>query len=456
MSLRLLAIALLVLFNAFFVCAEFALVRARRARLEALARNGDRLAARALKAINSLPRLLSASQVGITLSSLGLGWLLSTWFFATDSLVVNSVGQLVGAILALVVVAYLHILFGELVPKVVALGQPERVARILGPPLSAFAWITLPFTWLLGKSVGLVTRRVRDNAPSQQESVHSSHELRLLVERSQEGGTLGRKDADLLEGVFEFSEKNARGVMTPRTEIVALPHEATLDEALAEIEESAMSRYPIYEGSIDNIVGVVLAKDLLPHVRRGPDGFSLKTVMRDVHFIPGTREVEDVLADFKRLKEHLAIVLDEYGGTAGLVTMEDLLEEIVGEILDEYDDPLEPLGAPRAGEFLAPGDTNIAELNERYGLAVSDTDCTTIGGYVFGSLGRAPKIGDRVTAGGAVFTVRAVDGHRASTLAVKLMSTGESGEKPGEWKPAREEGLGGSGIGNRESKGGTG
>jgi putative hemolysin len=146
-----------------------------------------------------------------------------------------------------------------------------------------------------------------------------------------------------------------------------------------------------------------------------------------VHVIPGSREVEEVLGDFKRLKEHMAIVLDEYGGTAGLVTMEDLLEEIVGEILDEYDEPAEPLGTPRHGELLVPGDANIGELNERYGLAVPDADYTTIGGFVFGSLGRVPQVGDRVTAGGATFSVRAVVSRRAETLAMRLRSTGADG-----------------------------
>ena len=212
--------------------------------------------------------------------------------------------------------------------------------------------------------------------------------------------------------------------MTPRTDLVALPVDATLQETLDTIEESGLSRFPIYEDSIDNIVGVVLAKDLLPILRRPPESFTLRDVVRPVHVIPGTREVEEVLADFKRLKEHLAVVLDEYGGTAGVVTMEDLLEEIVGEILDEYDEPGEPMPTSRQGEILVPGETNIGELNERYGLSVADTDYTTIGGYVFGQLGRLPQVGDKVTAGGAIFTVRAMMGRRTELLAVELISTG--------------------------------
>ncbi len=247
----------------------------------------------------------------------------------------------------------------------------------------------------------------------------------MLVEQSQEVGVLQAQDADMLEGVFEFSEKNAREVMTPRTDIDALPIDATLDETLALVEDSGRSRYPVYEESIDNIIGLVLAKDLIPILRSPPAEFSLRSIMRPVHVVPGSREVEEVLADFKRLKEHMAIVLDEYGGTAGLVTMEDLLEEIVGEILDEYDEPPELPERETADLVIVPGNTNIGELNERFGLSVPDDDYTTIGGYVFGALGRLPTVGDRMTAGGAVFTVRAMDGRRVDSLAVDLHSAGD-------------------------------
>jgi putative hemolysin len=236
---------------------------------------------------------------------------------------------------------------------------------------------------------------------------------------------LQAQDADLLEGVFEFSEKNARKVMTPRTDIDALDVTANLDETLAMIDESGRSRYPVYEDTIDNIVGLVLAKDLIPILRSPPPDFTLRSIMRPVHVVPGSREVEGVLADFKRLKEHMAIVLDEYGGTAGLVTMEDLLEEIVGEILDEYDEPLEFPERESPDLVIVPGGTNISELNERFGLDVPEGDYTTIGGYIFGALGRLPIVGDRVTAGGAVFAVREMDGRRIDALAVDLHSAGD-------------------------------
>ena len=436
---RLLAIIVLVLLNAFFVGAEFALVRSRRTRLEAMVRSGDRLARFAVRASSNISRILSASQLGVTLASLGLGWVAeSTVGEVFEHLFANlpfaielSMRLTLAATVALIIVTYLHVVFGELVPKAAALNHPEALARWLAPPLLFFAWITTPFTYFLNKSSQAILHALGQEKAGSEEAVHSPEEIRLLVEQSQESGQMQAHDADLIDAVFEFSEKNAREVMTPRTALVALPVEATLSEVLNVVQESGLSRYPVYDESIDNIIGVVLAKDLLKLLapRANTEAFDLPSIMRPVHVIPGSREVEDVLADFKRLKEHMAVVLDEYGGTAGVVTMEDLLEEIVGEILDEYDtseDAEAPLHT-RAGDTLVPGSTHIGELNEHFTLTIPDEDYTTIGGYVFGVLGRLPVVGDRVVAGGAIFTVREMDGRRIESLSVDLNALGDRG-----------------------------
>ena len=436
MIARVLSIALLLLLNGYFVAVEFALVRSRRTRLEAMTRTGDRKARIALKATANLPRLLSASQLGITLASLGLGWvaestigvMLHDWFATLPIGMEESLRVTVGAIVALTSVTYMHVVFGELAPRAAALNHPEDFARWLAPPLIVFAWLVTPFIYVLNRSSQAVLRVFGQRADMLEETVHSPEELRMLVEQSQEHGALQPRDADLIEGVFEFSEKNAREVMTPRTDVVGLPIEATLDEAMAIVDESVFSRYPVYEESIDNIVGLVLAKDLLRVLRNPPAEFDLRSLMRHVHVVPGSREVEEVLSDFKRLKEHLAVVLDEYGGTAGIVTMEDLLEEIVGEILDEHDEPEPPEPRATGGEVAIPGATNIGELNDRFALTVPDDDYTTIGGYLFGALGRLPIVGDRVQAGGAVFTVREMDGRRIESLLVDLHTAGDRRE----------------------------
>jgi CBS domain containing-hemolysin-like protein len=424
---RLLAIVTLVLLNGFFVGAEFALVRSRRTRLEGMARGGDRLAILALRATSNISALLSASQLGVTLASLGLGFVAQSVLTGAVASALDhlpapleiSVRVAIAGTVSFVVITYLHVVFGEIAPKAAALRHPEELARWLVPPLMLWAILVTPATALLVSSAQLVLRAFGQREPaSSEESVHSPEELRLLVEQSQEGGALERQDAALIEGVFEFSEKNAREVMTPRTDIVALPVEATFDETLQAVNDGNFSRYPVYEETIDNIVGLVLAKDLLKVDRDAP--FALRAVMRPVHVVPGSREVEEVLADFKRLKEHMAVVLDEYGGTAGIVTMEDLLEEIVGEILDESDEPEESPLPSRPGEVIVAGSTHIGELNDQFGLTVPDDDYTTIGGFVFGALGRVPGVGDRVSAGGATLTVREMDGRRVESLAIDI------------------------------------
>jgi CBS domain containing-hemolysin-like protein len=235
----------------------------------------------------------------------------------------------------------------------------------------------------------------------------------MLVEQSTEGGSLLQRDARLLEGVFEFSEKTAQEVMTPRTQIVAIEADRSLEGAADEVAAAGRSRYPVYTDSLDEIAGVVHAKDILAALRSRP-GQQVRTIMRPPLFVPGTREVEDVLADMKRLKTHLAIVLDEYGGTAGLVTMEDLLEEIVGPIYDEHDP--QDRGAVPDGVAQLDGAMPITDFNTEYEELLDDTDYTTIGGHVFGQLGRLPRVGDRVSAGAHELEVAEMEGRRVKSL----------------------------------------
>jgi CBS domain containing-hemolysin-like protein len=273
--------------------------------------------------------------------------------------------------------------------------------------------------------------------PGEHERLHSPEEIRMLVEQSEEGGSLGKEDARLLEGVFEFSEKTALEVMTPRTQIVALERELSVEAAADVVAQARRSRYPVYGESLDDIVGVVHAKDILTAVRQTP-GSQIGDVMRPPLFVPGTREVEDVLADMKRLKVHLAMVLDEYGGTAGLVTMEDLLEEIVGDIFDEYDRLDRPKPAPE-GAPLLDGGLAISEFNAEHVLQLDDTDYTTLGGYLFGQIGRLPKTGDRVTVGQDVFEIAEMDGRRVKSVR-HLLGGGQAtrtGEVPSVVPPAR-------------------
>jgi putative hemolysin len=423
---KIFTIIFLLAVNGFFVAAEFALVRARRTRLEAMVDRGDQMARVALRAVDNLTRMLAASQFGITLASLCLGWVaeealghaFAGWLNAMPFGLAVATRASVASVIALGILTYLHVVIGELYPRAVGLNSPEQVAKWLAVPLMAFAWVTRPVIFLFDKSARGLLLATRQRPNVGEGTAHEADEIRLIVEQSEEKGTLEPENAEMLGAVLEFTEKKARDVMTPRTRMVGLPASASLDETLTIVEEAAFSRYPVYHETLDDIVGVVLTKDLLRPARMREADFVLSRVMRPVHFVPGSREVEEVLSDFKRRKEHLAIVLDEFGGTAGLVTMEDLLEELVGEILDEHD---ESLAAERgsAGEIIVYGATSIGDVNERLGLAVPDVDYTTIGGFVFGALGRLPAAGDRITAGGAHFAIRSMDGRRIGELTIR-------------------------------------
>ena len=388
--MRLLAVIALVAANAFFVAAEFALVASRRTRIEAMIRRGDRKARTVRKAVTDLYRMLSATQLGITLTSILLGFvaeetvahLFRDWFKALPAALEFLTRGGVASVVAVGMISFLHVVFGELVPKTWAITYPEATSRWVATPLILFSWITRPFNFLLNASARLVLGAIgiRSSNP-ELDRVHSPEELRMLVEQSRKTGGLGAGDARLLEGVFEFSEKNAREVMTPRTAIVALPAEASLAEAADRVAAAGRSRYPVTGESLDDVVGIVHAKDILRGLLSGSEA-PVQGIARPAFFVPGTREVEDVLADMKRQKVHLAIVLDEFGGTAGLVTMEDLLEEIVGPIYDEYDQ------APPTATAGVAGGIQVSSGNFQTGnpgqgnlpLVVKVTDSTGLNG----------------------------------------------------------------------------
>ncbi len=418
--LRLAAVLALVAANAFFVAGEFALVGARRTKLDEMAQAGSRRAALARRALTHLDRYISATQLGITLASLALGWigepalasLIEGAFRVLPAPIDTIATHSVAVAVAFGIITLLHIVLGELVPKALALLYPERVSEWLTAPLMGFTWVMAAPIAVLNGLANALLRLLRVRQPTGRERLHSPEEIRMLVEQSQEGGRLTRGDARLLEGVFEFSEKNAEEVMTPRTEMVAMEADDSVESAADVVARSGRSRYPVYRESLDDIVGVVHAKDILAALRDRP-GTTVRAIMRAPLFVPGTREVEDVLADMKRLKVHLAVVLDEYGGTAGLVTMEDLLEEIVGPIYDEYD---RPAAAPAPDARVLDGSMSISQFNTENDAELDDSDYTTIGGFVFGKLGRLPRPGDRVEAPPFSFEVAEMEGRRVKSV----------------------------------------
>lgn len=422
----LIAVLGLVLANAYFVAAEFALVGARKTRLEEASQAGDRKATRALGAIQHLDRYISATQLGITLASLGLGWvgepalahLFEGMFRGVPEPLTFLASHTAAVATAFTIITTLHIVLGELVPKSLALLYPEDVSRWVVWPLMGFSWVMhYPISFLNGIAVRLL-RLVGVAAAGEHDRLHSPEEIRMLVEQSGQGGSLTRGDARMLEGVFEFSEKSAQDVMTPRTDIVGLAADATVEAAADVVAGAGRSRYPVYTTSLDEIVGVVLAKDIL-RALRDSTGVPIRRIMREPLLVPATREVEDVLTDMKRLKTHLAVVLDEYGGTAGLVTMEDLLEEIVGEIYDEYDPETSTIVTATDGTVSLDASLPITAFNDRFEVDLPADQYTTLGGFLFGQLGRLPKVGDRIATEGYLFEITAMDARRVETVRVR-------------------------------------
>src|SRR5256884_3993691 len=381
-GLRLIAVVLLVLANAFFVAAEFALVAARRTRIDALARRGDRKAKTVQTALQALYRQLSAAQLGITVASILLGFvaedtvahLFRDWFASLPPFLNFLTRGGVASVVAVALISFLHVVFGEQAPKAWAITYPEGTSRWIAAPLILFSWITLPFTGLLNWSANRVLRLLGiRSATAELERVHSPEEIRMLVEQSRKTGRLGAHDARLLEGVFEFSEKTARDVMTPRTDIVALPIDLSLEEAADQVAVAGRSRYPVYGETLDDIVGLVHAKDILAGLRSAK-GVPLRAALRPALFVPGTLAVSDRLVDMNRPQSCPAILPLYFWGAAGLVTMEDLLEEIVGQIYDEYDRPSgEAYTVPGEGAPLLSGAMPLRDVNQIYGLGLDET-----------------------------------------------------------------------------------
>ncbi len=429
--LKLLAVFALVGANGFFVAAEFALVSARRTRIEELVRDGDRLARHVQKSHEDLNLAISGCQLGITLSSLGLGWIgepaLATTLegaFAGLPGVLSVVAQhTVAVAIAFAIITFLHIVLGELAPKTLALVAPETVSRYVAGPLNLFNRISLPFIWFLNESANRFLRLFGFHDPRTQERVHSPEEIQMLVRQSFREGEVESDEQEMIHGVFELTRTVARELMTPRTDIVAVPVDASLDEILGVAGESGFSRLPLYGESIDDIRGVVLVKDLLPWLRREDrDQLDVEEVARPAIFVPDTKPVDDLLAKMRMEKVHMAIVVDEFGGTDGIVTLEDLVEEIVGDIYDEHDTAEPEVVVREDGEVELDGGVSLSDLQERFDLPREphQEEYDTVAGYVIGRLGRIPESGEEVELGPASLQVRKIADRRVTRLQLHL------------------------------------
>ena len=413
---ELLAVGVLILLNAFFVAAEYGLVTARRTRIIELHHAGNRRARDVLRITGDPPRFIAAMQLGVTLTSLGIGALgehalakaFDPWMAAALAIA-----------LAYLILTYFHVVIGELVPKGVALGHSEGTALWVSAPVRWFFLVARPLIWVLQRSTELVLRSLGLQPPGAEDEVHSEAELRMLVSQSTQHGEIEQQEQEMLYKVFDFADKEAADVMVPRPQVVALSIDLPPEECLEAMMDAPFTRYPVYRESLDHVVGVLHVRDLFRSLRdRGIADVNVAEILRPAHIVPETKDLAALLTEFRRTNQHMAIVVDEYGEMEGIVTLEDLLEEIVGEIEDEFDLPDESIEQVDDDTIRVHGTFPIDDFNERYRADLPAEDYHTLAGFVFGLLGRQPEVGDDVSHDGMRFDVVEVDGSRIEKLAV--------------------------------------
>ncbi len=389
----------LVALNGFFVAAEFAIVKVRYSQIELRAQKGNRLAGIAQGILNRLDAYLSATQLGITLASLGLGWIgepvvskiLLTTLHAVGIEMSEELSHSIALPVSFALITVLHIVFGELAPKSLAIRKPEETTLAVSLPMRAFFLVFKPFIWLLNGLSNLILRMI-GLEPADEHEAHSAEELRLLMRESQKSGAIKEDNFQIIQKAFDFSELTAQQVMVPRVSIFALEADTPRDEILKAVIENGYSRIPVYEEDIDTVLGVVYAKDVFRANAQGDD-WSLRGLMRPVQYVYATTRLNRVLKDFQLKKAHVGIVIDEYGGTEGLIAMEDILEELVGEIQDEYDDEPLPVTKNEAeGVFIVNGIAPLHDVNNYLPVPFPESrQYNTLNGLVLNRFGRIPS-----------------------------------------------------------------
>ncbi|MBT2690757.1 HlyC/CorC family transporter [Bacillus sp. ISL-47] len=424
--LNLLLLFFLIALTAFFVASEFAIVKVRTSRIDQLIAEGNAKAHSAKRVISNLDEYLSACQLGITITALGLGWLgeptierLLRPVFESLNLQA-SITHILSFVIAFAVVTFLHVVIGELAPKTFAIQKAEAITLTFSKPLIWFYRIMYPFIWILNGSARIVTGLFGLKPVSEHEMAHSEEELRIILSESLKSGEINPSEFQYVDRIFEFDNRVAKEIMVPRTEIVSLPEESTLSEILDVILDERYTRYPVTSGDKDNILGIINVKEILTDcVRKQCEGEKpllqyIKPVIRVIETIP----IHDLLLKMQKDRSHMAILLDEYGGTAGLVTVEDILEEIVGEIRDEFDtDELPLVQKMDEGHFILDAKLLISEANDLLGTNLSEEDVDTIGGWILTQKYDLVQ-GDFVEEEGYKFIIQEIDGHHISYIEV--------------------------------------
>lgn len=415
----------LVFLNGFFVAAEFAMVKIRASRLSQLVAEGSRRAKIAQQVTKHLDAYLSACQLGITLSSLGLGWIGEP---AIAELLLAPLGALgvpsvavhtISFIIAFSIITFLHIVLGELAPKSLAIHRAEGTVLAVARPLVWFYKIMYPFIWLLNGTANLMLRMFGITPAKEGELAHTEEEIRILMTQSHKSGLIDNTEMALFDNIFEFSDRIAREIMVPRIDMVTLDIDDSQEAIRQIIETERHTRYPVAQGDKDHILGFVHVKDLYLQLDQNQP-FSIRNILRKVIMVSEAAEISSILKRMQKNKTQIAVVVDEYGGTAGLITMEDIMEELVGEIQDEFDNELAPIIKTQVG-YSVEGRVLIDEINDLLGIDLDQDEVDTIGGWMYAVLAKTPAEGDSVQKADYQFVIEKMEDHRIERISIEKL-----------------------------------
>ena len=426
--LDILLVAFLIFMNGFFVAAEFCCVKMRTSRLETLTAEGSSRAGYAKQLTEHLDYSLSVTQFGITLASLGLGWVGEPAIAALILPVTQAaglpdeVGHTAALAIAFTIITSLHIVLGELTPNSMAIANVENIMLAIAFPMVLFGRVMRPFVWILNTVANYISRRLGYDVKGENEDAHTEEEIRLLMKESFRQGLINSTEADFVDNVFSFTELNAREIMVPRTDMICLYLDDTSAERIKTILEEQQTRYPVCYEDKDHIIGFIHVKDLLPPLIRG-ERLNLRRYIRKALVVPESMDGSVLLRTMQEQGSQLAIVVDEYGGTAGMVTVEDIIEQIVGDIRDEFDEERESVEW-RAGDVCSvDAKLLLEEVADLLAVRIEDEDVDSIGGWLYDQLGEAPRVGQMAAHAGTLFYVEEVDGVRITRVLVHLLHT---------------------------------
>ncbi|WP_314664410.1 hemolysin family protein [uncultured Selenomonas sp.] len=424
--LDILLVAFLIFMNGFFVAAEFCCVKIRTSRLETLIAEGSSRAGYAKQLTEHLDYSLSVTQFGITLASLGLGWVgepaIATLILPVTQMLglPDEVGHTIALAIAFTIITSLHIVLGELTPKSMAIANVEDIMLAIAFPMVLFGRVMRPFVWILNTVANTISRKFGYDVKGENEDAHTEEEIRLLMKESYRQGLINSTEADFVDNVFSFTELNAREIMIPRTDMICLYLDDAPAERIKTILEEQQTRYPVCYEDKDHIIGFIHVKDLLPPLIRG-ERLNLRRYIRKALVVPESMDGSVLLRTMQEEGSQLAIVVDEYGGTAGMVTVEDIVEQIVGDIRDEFDEERESLEW-RAGDLCSvDAKLLLEELDDLLGVRIEDEDVDSVGGWLYDQLGDTPRVGQMAAHAGTLLYVEEVDGVRITRVLIHLL-----------------------------------